>query len=115
MGWVNCDHKYLAKYSELLSKSGYSSLRTIQPTFTGFSVAEAPRRLWASNILNYLLERHKVKRRYGSVTLQLPYACARHKKVNTESFCRSIVFWQFSNGGCWVFEQIVALVQAQAR
>ena len=63
MGWVNCEHKYLAKYSELLSKHGYSSLRTIQPTFTGFSVAEAPRRLWASNILNYLLERQKVQRR----------------------------------------------------
>ncbi|DBA69073.1 TPA: hypothetical protein ACH3X2_013233 [Trebouxia sp. C0005] len=90
MGWVNCDHKYLAKYSELLSKIGYSSLRTIQPTFTGFSIAEAPRRLWASNILNYLLERQKVQR-------------------------RSIVFWQFSNGGCWVFEQIITLVQVQAR
>lgn len=90
MGWVNCDHKYLAKYSDLLSKNGYSSLRTIQPTLTGFSVAEAPRRLWASNILDYLLERQKMQR-------------------------RSIVFWQFSNGGCWVFEQIVALVQAQAR
>ncbi|DBB01709.1 hypothetical protein WJX77_003873 [Trebouxia sp. C0004] len=90
LGWVNCDHRYLAKYSELLSKNGYSSLRTIQPTFTGFSIAEAPRRLWASNILNYLLERQKVQH-------------------------RSLVFWQFSNGGCWVFEQIVALVQAQGR
>ena len=69
MGWVNCGDKYLAKYSELLSKLGYSSLRTIQPTLTGFSIAEAPRRVWARNILEFLLERHKGRQMYEATPL----------------------------------------------
>lgn len=56
MGWVNCGDKYLAKYNELLSKLGYSSIRSVQPALTGFSIAETPRRLWAINILEFLLE-----------------------------------------------------------
>jgi Eukaryotic protein of unknown function (DUF829) len=53
-GWVNSQDKYLAKYSTLLAAHGYSSLRTIQPTGTGFSLFEAGRRKWAANILSFV-------------------------------------------------------------
>ena len=56
MGWVNCGDKYLAKYSDLLSDLGFSSVRSVQPALTGFSIAETPRRLWAINILEFVLE-----------------------------------------------------------
>lgn len=62
MGWVNCGDKYLAKYSDLLSKLGCSSVRSVQPALTGFSIAEAPRRLWASNILEFLLQTQRSNR-----------------------------------------------------
>lgn len=55
MGWVNCSDKYLKKYSDLLAGLGFSSVRTIQPTFQAFSLYESPRRVWASNILDFLI------------------------------------------------------------
>lgn len=56
LGWVNCSDKYLRKYSEVLSELGYSSVRSIQPTLTAFSLSESPRRVWARNILELLID-----------------------------------------------------------
>lgn len=53
-GWVNSQDRYLAKYSALLAEHGYSSLRTIQPTATGFAISEAGRRQWATDLLVFL-------------------------------------------------------------
>ncbi|KAL3133622.1 hypothetical protein ABBQ32_008142 [Trebouxia sp. C0010 RCD-2024] len=89
MGWVSCGDKYLAKYNNLLSTLGYSSMRSVQPALTGFAIAETPRRLWAINMLEFLLE--------------------------TQRPDRPLVFWAFSNGGCWVFEQLLPLLQYDSR
>ena len=71
MGWVNCGDKYLAKYSDLLSKLGVSSVRTVQPALTGFAIAESPRRLWATNILEFVLEIQE-RDRYSSASCSVP-------------------------------------------
>lgn len=62
MGWVSCGDKYLAKYNNLLSTLGYSSMRSVQPALTGFAIAETPRRLWAINMLEFLLETQRPDR-----------------------------------------------------
>lgn len=65
MGWINCSDKYLKKYSDLLSSLGYSSVRTIQPTLQAFSLYESQRRVWASDILEYLTETQQLPSRSG--------------------------------------------------
>jgi Eukaryotic protein of unknown function (DUF829) len=64
-GWVNSQDKYLAKYSALLAAHGYGSLRTIQPTGTGFSLFEAGRREWAVNILSFVSDSKHCAGRQG--------------------------------------------------
>lgn len=111
MGWVNCGDKYLAKYSDLLSKLGCSSVRSVQPALTGFSIAEAPRRLWASNILNFLLETQRSNRYWSTFEVLLTETVL----TSVILLCRKIIFWAFSNGGCWVFEQLLPLLQYDSR
>lgn len=76
MGWVNCGDKYLAKYNDLLSKLGYSSMRSVQPALTGFSIAETPRRLWATNILDFLLDMQKLNRQGSRLQVLVTEALA---------------------------------------
>ena len=69
LGWVNCSDKYLKKYSDLLSELGYSSVRSIQPTFQAFSFYESPRQIWASNILDYLVEVYQTSKRLATTCM----------------------------------------------
>lgn len=115
MGWINCSDKYLKKYSDLLSGLGYSSVRSVQPKLQAFSLYESPRRAWARDILEFLLATQQLPSRLEVGCLE------RWQQIMSQTLkygrflraCRPVVFWCFSNGGCWVLEQMISLLQEQ--
>lgn len=52
LGWYGCQDKHLSKYSSLLEKQGYPSLRGILPGHAVFSPFAFPRRRWAASLLD---------------------------------------------------------------
>lgn len=88
LGWVNAQDRHLAKYSTELAAHGYSSVRAIQPTPTGFSAFQSSRDAWAQQLLARVAADHP------------------HKRV---------VLYAFSNGGAWVVESTWLLVTAADR
>ena len=52
LGWYGCQDKHLSKYSSLLEKQGYPSLRGILPGHAVFSPFAFPRRRWAARLLD---------------------------------------------------------------
>lgn len=52
LGWYGCQDKHLSKYSSLLEKQGYPSLRGILPGHAVFSPFAFPRRRWAAHLLD---------------------------------------------------------------
>ena len=72
--------------------------------------------MWASNILEFLLVTQKFSDTYEAVT---SIACAdirsQQPHVRKLTLCRPLIFWSFSNGGCWVFEHFVPLLAHEKR
>ena len=54
MGWAGAEHKYLAKYSAMLTVQGCTCLQTIQPKLLVFSATQGPRLKYAESLLDFL-------------------------------------------------------------
>lgn len=54
LGWYGAKDRHVAKYSSLLAKEGYPSVRGVLPGPAVFSPLPFPRRRFAAALLNYL-------------------------------------------------------------
>ena len=54
MGWAGAEHKYLAKYTALLTVQGCTCLQIIKPKLVVFSATQGPSLKYAESLLDFL-------------------------------------------------------------
>ncbi|KAL4451872.1 hypothetical protein ABPG75_007534 [Micractinium tetrahymenae] len=86
LGWYGAQDRHVAKYTSLLEKEGYPSVRGVLPGPAVFSPLPLPRRRFATTLLEYL------------AAVDPPGE-------------RRLVFYAFSNGGAFVLEQVDQLLR----
>jgi hypothetical protein len=87
LGWYGAQDKHVAKYSALLNKRGYPTVRAIMPRTAVFSPFLGPRRRFAAQLLDFL------------------------DSLGTDMGQRRLCFYSFSNGGGFALEQVSCSTQ----